>query len=136
MAAYSSDKACKCRAKVTFSYTAKNEDELSLMSADIVEILEDDEDGWWRGRIHEKEGVFPCNFVKPFVDEEDPAPLPDTISSPALSKPSKSNNSWTLFINISCELMLIYSCYNVIVHFKHRITMYKANKSMYMFVEL
>ena len=122
MVAYSSEKACKRQAKVAFSYTAKNEDELSLMSGDIVEILEDDEDGWWH--------------VEPSVGEEDPAPLPDTISSPALSKPSKSNNSWTLFNNISCGLMLIYSCYNVIVYFMHRITTYKANKSMYMFVEL
>ena len=117
MIVYSSEKARKRRAKVAFSYTAENEDELSLALGDIVEILEDDEDGWWRGRIHEKEGMFPCNFVEPLVDKEEPTSLPDTNSPPTLSKSSKSNNSGTLFITNSCGLLSLYTCYNVIVHF-------------------
>ena len=117
MVVYSTEKARKRRAKVAFSYTAENEDELSLMLGDIVEILEDDEDGWWRGRIHEKEGMFPCNFVKPLVDEEEPASLPDSNSPPTLNKSSKSNNSGTLFVTNSCGLLSLYTCYNVIVHF-------------------
>ena len=30
----------------------------------VVEILGEEEEGWWRGRINGREGVFPSNFVE------------------------------------------------------------------------
>ncbi|TKS75664.1 CD2-associated protein [Collichthys lucidus] len=51
--------------KVTFTFEATNEDELSIKEGDIIHILSKDtgEPGWWRGEIGGKEGVFPDNFV-------------------------------------------------------------------------
>lgn len=63
-----------------FSYSPDNEDELRLQKDDIIEVLDEEEEGWWRGRIIQRssdkevlptpnaEGVFPSNFVK-VVDE-------------------------------------------------------------------
>lgn len=53
-----------------YSYTAENEDELSLKENEIVIILEKElEDvGWWKGEVNGKVGVFPDNFVE-LIDE-------------------------------------------------------------------
>ena len=56
------------RAKVSFSYAADNIDELSLEPGQIVEVLAEEEEGWWRGKLGGKEGVFPSNFVEIIED--------------------------------------------------------------------
>lgn len=52
------------RCKVIYSYTQQNEDELSLAVGNIIEVLGEVEEGWWRGKLGEKVGVFPSNFVE------------------------------------------------------------------------
>jgi hypothetical protein len=52
----------KCR--VLFSYQPKHEDELELKSDDVVDFLTEVEDGWWKGRLRGRVGVFPSNFVE------------------------------------------------------------------------
>lgn len=42
---------------------AQQDDELTLEEDDIIEIIEDVEDGWARGKLKDKIGVFPTNFV-------------------------------------------------------------------------
>ncbi|KAI6174912.1 SH3 domain-containing kinase-binding protein 1 [Aphelenchoides bicaudatus] len=51
-------------AQVRYSYVAQQEDELTLEEKDIIEVLEDVEDGWARGKLNDKVGVFPTNFVE------------------------------------------------------------------------
>lgn len=53
----------------TFPYSATQDDELSLELGDIIEVLEEVEDGWSRGRQLRTNtvGMFPTNFVKPNV---------------------------------------------------------------------
>ncbi|XP_015113136.1 CD2-associated protein [Diachasma alloeum] len=51
--------------KVLFSYEPCNEDELALVPQDVVEFLGEVEEGWWRGRLRGRTGVFPSNFVTP-----------------------------------------------------------------------
>lgn len=50
----------------TFAYSAAQDDELSLELGDIIEVLEEVEDGWSRGRQLRTNliGMFPTNFVK------------------------------------------------------------------------
>ena len=84
-----SDTARIRRAKVAFSYTAENDDELSLNLGEIIEIVGDEEEGWWRGKLNGKEGVFPCNFVEPIEEEEEPPPY----SNLPTGKPSKEHYS-------------------------------------------
>lgn len=51
------------RARVLYSYTPANDDELELQVNDIIKVIEEVEEGWWRGILRGKEGVFPSNFV-------------------------------------------------------------------------
>ena len=52
------------RCKVLFSYQPAHEDELELKVEDVVEFLGEVEDGWWRGAVNGRSGVFPSNFVE------------------------------------------------------------------------
>ena len=51
-----------------YDYDAQGEDELSLRRGQIVEVLSMDfkisgDEGWWTGKIGDKVGIFPANFV-------------------------------------------------------------------------
>ncbi|XP_065214283.1 mitogen-activated protein kinase kinase kinase 11 isoform X2 [Planococcus citri] len=53
---------------VFYDYKAQNEDELDLRRGEQVEVLSKDakisgDDGWWTGKIGDKVGIFPSNFV-------------------------------------------------------------------------
>jgi hypothetical protein len=39
------------RCKVLFSYQPTNEDELKLVVDDVIDILAEVEEGWWKGRL-------------------------------------------------------------------------------------
>lgn len=54
------------RAQVTYPYSAANDDELDLADGDIIVILDQnlEDDGWWKGELNGKVGVFPDNFVE------------------------------------------------------------------------
>ena len=54
------------RARALYSYSAENEDELSLDEGDILTILEKEleDSGWWKGELNGRVGVFPDNFVE------------------------------------------------------------------------
>ena len=51
---------------VLFPYTAQEEDELSLKEGQLITIITKDceDEGWWKGEIEGKVGLFPDNFVK------------------------------------------------------------------------
>lgn len=49
---------------MVYSYKQNNNDELNLGVGDIIEVLEEVEEGWWRGRLNNNTGVFPSNFVE------------------------------------------------------------------------
>lgn len=50
--------------KALFSYNQDHEDELNLKVGDIIDIIGEEEEGWWRGLLNGKVGVFPSNFVE------------------------------------------------------------------------
>ncbi|OAD51954.1 Intersectin-1 [Eufriesea mexicana] len=56
--------------KVLFNYEPCNKDELTLVPQDSIEFLGEVEEGWWRGRLKGRVGVFPSNFVSPPACEE------------------------------------------------------------------
>ena len=64
------------KAKARFSYHPEAEDELELADGDEVIILDVIEDGWWKGRVGTKEGVFPSNFVEEIPEVNEPTPPP------------------------------------------------------------
>ncbi|KAI8478266.1 Unconventional myosin-Ie, partial [Branchiostoma belcheri] len=50
--------------KALWAYDAQDTDELSFNADDVIEIVNEDSSGWWRGRIRGKEGLFPGNYVQ------------------------------------------------------------------------
>ena len=51
-------------ARVIFDHDAGGDDELSLKKGELVEVLDQEDDGWWKGLLNGKVGLFPTNFVK------------------------------------------------------------------------
>ncbi|KAI8063410.1 SH3 domain-containing protein [Gilbertella persicaria] len=53
-------------------YTAQSSDELSLQSNGIVTVLDTHAaEGWWKGDLNGKKGVFPASHVQLLEEEED-----------------------------------------------------------------
>uniref|UniRef100_A0A4W5P3T9 mitogen-activated protein kinase kinase kinase n=1 Tax=Hucho hucho TaxID=62062 RepID=A0A4W5P3T9_9TELE len=51
-----------------FDYEATADEELTLRRGDLLEVLSKDskvsgDEGWWTGKIQDKVGIFPCNYV-------------------------------------------------------------------------
>jgi len=111
------------QAKVLYSYDAQNLDELTIKEGDIIYIIskEIEDQGWWKGELNGKIGVFPDNFVtliklpsseevnlpprgkKPERSLEKSALLSSSNLSSILSSPNLSevnrNNSNTIISN-------------------------------------
>ncbi|XP_034830215.1 SH3 domain-containing kinase-binding protein 1 isoform X1 [Maniola hyperantus] len=67
-------KPVKEQCRVLFPYAAVNDDELTLVEGEIVNIVSKDapDRGWWKGELHGRVGLFPDNFVQllPAVTQE------------------------------------------------------------------
>ncbi|KAL6462694.1 hypothetical protein MHYP_G00291160 [Metynnis hypsauchen] len=85
----------KRRCRAAFSYIPQNEDELELKIGDVIEVLGEVEEGWWEGSLNGKMGMFPSNFTKEILaDEEDLATPPeDTRSTKTSVKDSTGSES-------------------------------------------
>lgn len=59
-----------CYGKALFSYQGIDHEELSFEVKDIIKILERDSNGWWKGKLYDKIGVFPFNYVQVLTDDE------------------------------------------------------------------
>ncbi|XP_055546870.1 SH3 domain-containing kinase-binding protein 1 isoform X2 [Wyeomyia smithii] len=80
----------KC--KVIYSYRENKTDELTLAVGDIIEFFEEVEEGWWRGKLNGKVGVFPSNFVE---EIESASPTSANRQSSTGSKPTILDGSLT-----------------------------------------
>ncbi|XP_023203429.1 CD2-associated protein isoform X2 [Xiphophorus maculatus] len=75
-----SKKPKRRQCKVLFDYQPVNEDELELKVGDVVDILEEVEEGWWSGSLNGKSGLFPSNFVKELEAAGEEAEANDTAA--------------------------------------------------------
>lgn len=50
--------------KVLYPYTAQDESQINLDLGDIVTLIEKRGNGWWKGKIKDKEGWFPGSYVE------------------------------------------------------------------------
>ena len=52
--------------EAAFDYEAQGDQELTLRIGDLVEVLEQEDDTWWKGRTaNGAEGMFPVGFTEP-----------------------------------------------------------------------
>ncbi|CAG7836213.1 unnamed protein product [Allacma fusca] len=56
-------KPCNRKLKALFSYSPEQDDELTLQVGDIIDFISEVEDGWWKGSLNGRTGIFPSNFV-------------------------------------------------------------------------
>lgn len=63
------------RCRVVFSYAPQHDDELPLCVGQTITILQEVEEGWWKGVLDGQVGMFPSNFVED-IAEEDGTPKP------------------------------------------------------------
>ena len=61
------------RVIVKFPYQGENVDELNIEKGDIITVLDRnlEDEGWWKGELNGRVGVFPDNFVEPLPAKEE-----------------------------------------------------------------
>ncbi|XP_050400125.1 unconventional myosin-Ie isoform X2 [Patella vulgata] len=52
------------QAKCLFAYDAQDTDELSFNEGEIIDIVREDQSGWWVGKLRGREGLFPANYIE------------------------------------------------------------------------
>lgn len=48
-----------------YTYDSDQPTDLAFHGGDRVEILEAPDDGWWRGKLGDREGWFPATYLDP-----------------------------------------------------------------------
>ncbi|XP_016852880.2 SH3 domain-containing protein 21 isoform X1 [Anolis carolinensis] len=80
--------------RVVFPYVPTKEDELELSTGDLVQILEEIEDGWWLGKKRGQLGVFPSNFVQELSDPSLDTPFLEPKGGAAKQRPKMTNETF------------------------------------------
>ncbi|EMP27789.1 CD2-associated protein [Chelonia mydas] len=81
--------AAKEYCRTSLAFEGSNENELGFKEGEIIQIISKDpgEQGWWKGELNGKEGIFPDNFAVQIQesDKDFPKPKkpPPPIKSPA-----------------------------------------------------
>lgn len=60
------------KARVVYNYKPTQADELQLQLGEIINVLDKnlEDEGWWKGEINGRIGVFPDNFVEEIVETQ------------------------------------------------------------------
>lgn len=56
---------------MVFSYTPQHDDELPLCVGQTINVLQEVEEGWWKGVLDGQVGMFPSNFVEEMGESEE-----------------------------------------------------------------
>ncbi|XP_061061535.1 GRB2-related adapter protein 2 isoform X2 [Eubalaena glacialis] len=54
-------------ARALYDFEALEDDELGFHCGEVVEVLDSSNPSWWTGRLHNKLGLFPANYVAPVI---------------------------------------------------------------------
>ncbi|CAH0552731.1 unnamed protein product [Brassicogethes aeneus] len=95
--------------RVVFSYNQDHEDELTLKVGDVIKILGEEEEGWWRGFLDGKEGVFPSNFVE---EIKTPSSINSTGSKENLVAKNESDTVSKASGKLICVVKYSYTALN------------------------
>lgn len=53
------------RVKAMYDFSAEEKDELDFSSGDIIEVVDQSDPSWWKGRLRGRVGLFPSNYTTP-----------------------------------------------------------------------
>lgn len=56
------------KVQALYPYSALNSDELTFEHGDVISVVNKDDPDWWTGEMNGTTGVFPANYVQPYVE--------------------------------------------------------------------
>ncbi|KAF6208433.1 hypothetical protein GE061_016889 [Apolygus lucorum] len=76
-----------------FGYKPAIEDELELQVGDVIDIIGEVEKGWWKGKLKDKIGVFPSNFVEETTNTSETREASQRTQKISQDETSKTSNA-------------------------------------------
>ncbi|XP_062865362.1 rho guanine nucleotide exchange factor 7b [Trichomycterus rosablanca] len=81
--------------KARFNFQQSNDDELCFNKGDIIQVMRQEDGGWWEGTFDGKTGWFPSNYVREVKGREKPiSPKPGTLKSPKAFETSTGTKTY------------------------------------------
>ena len=53
--------------RALFDFVAQEDNELSFNRGDLIKITDSTNQDWWNGKIDNREGMFPANYIQPIT---------------------------------------------------------------------
>ncbi|XP_030591685.1 GRB2-related adapter protein 2a [Archocentrus centrarchus] len=57
-------RSCFPQVRALYNFTAEEDDELEFSAGDIIEVVDNSDGSWWKGRLRGSEGLFPANYTE------------------------------------------------------------------------
>lgn len=57
-------RSCFPQVRALYNFTAEEDDELEFSAGDIIEVVDNSDASWWKGRLRGSEGLFPANYTE------------------------------------------------------------------------
>ncbi|KXS10459.1 hypothetical protein M427DRAFT_476751 [Gonapodya prolifera JEL478] len=82
--------------RAIYSYTKQDDEEISIKSGDVVQIIEQDSDGWTKISVDGREGIVPTSYLEPCSAASGSTPSTATTMTHGLSPSSATQKARTL----------------------------------------
>lgn len=88
-AAHAAAQQAEGQARAKYNFNAQTTVELSLRKGDIVTLLRQVDPNWFEGRVGNRQGIFPLNYVEVLREPSTPliTPAPSVITTPMTGTP-------------------------------------------------